>query len=281
MGTIRTFLAILFVGALLSGCGAAVQKCVRVDFAPVVDADLSDWPILTPKETAEPLKVRAAAVGDALYLSVYSKDPETVRSIVAGGLDFQFDPRGGKERALSLRFPSGLGAAGDTLREAREKTLDLGDLPAVLNVLTEDLTTVEATGNTRVWSMDELRAEGVEAKAALRHGEYVCEMKIPLGSPKLPFSLLAPNSGKKMGLRLATVRLPQAPQPIELASAKPLNEAWDGPPGGGMRGGMGRGAGHGGRGRGGAEGGHERDKATSYETLDTYLRLDVTPFSGR
>ena len=89
----------------LLACGDSELAAHWRDRDITVDGKLDDWSGLQAPLPGVAARAAIANDGEALYLSLETADPEVARMISHRGLTVWFDPRGGREQVLGVRFP--------------------------------------------------------------------------------------------------------------------------------------------------------------------------------
>ncbi len=110
-GSLAAALVTLGAAFLLgSGCNQPELKGGWADREIRIDGDLADWGGEGSWFDNERVTVGACNDDHFLYLMLSSPDPTFLRHVVAQGLTVWIDPRGGKDKALGIRYPLGLRA---------------------------------------------------------------------------------------------------------------------------------------------------------------------------
>jgi hypothetical protein len=215
---------------------------------------------------------------NVLYVCFATGDESLRREIADGGLTIWFDPKGGDEKTLGIRYPLARlrrqrpPAQGETPQgEAAPPPASeepAGDEASILEIL--------RSGSGAVQKMKISDAKDLEIAASEENGLFVYELKIPLQSTADCPLALAAAPGAKVGIGIEVPKSERGP-----GAGRPGGGA-GGRGGGGMGGGMGRGGfggggGRMGRGMGGGMG-HRDMNEESLKGLKvwTYVKLSAT-----
>ena len=173
-------LPILFMTAILVGCGTTTQISARLDREIIIDGNLADWPSLTEGQTHSKVLLRSFDDGKFLYLSLLVKDPRYTRTIVAGGLTTWLNPQGDKQKAFGVVFPVGMGDLDYRRKDVDRKLRNPQAFYDLMKVMTEDLKIINMNGETKRINLEDLRDGEIKAQASCTDNGFAYEMKIPL-----------------------------------------------------------------------------------------------------
>ncbi|RKZ17580.1 hypothetical protein DRQ53_03065 [bacterium] len=243
----RRFLATL-VGLLMStGCNSSQLDGQRAEHPIQIDGDPIEWAgMITEVEDAD-YDFGYANDDDYLYLCIIVDGDQLRRQALAGGVYFWFDPAGGEERVVGLRYPIGLGSpagAGSSAPEDREAMRLQYESAAANSLQRVALTNASGTEELRLSDLD-----GVDVNGMLTSRSLVLEMRIPLREFEGANLALGMHAGAaQVGVQIYVPRLEAPPRPSGQSRGSAAAGGKGG--GGGGRGGGGRGGGGGGRGGG-------------------------------
>jgi hypothetical protein len=274
-GKIRTFLA----GAVilgLAGCGTA-RTYITESRAPgikiMIDGKSDDW-IGSLNIIAEGnLEEGFLNDQDFLYVSFVTEDESLRKQIARGGLTVWFDPKGGDEKVLGIKYPVGIPRVE---RPATQKEEADGPPPNEPAGGAESSLEIYRPGASLPQKLDLDSAKGLELAASKEGKLFVYELKIPLQpSPDHPIAVGA-LPGKTVGIGFEVPKSNSGRQ-----GGRPSGEAagrgGGGRGGGGFGGGMGGGGGThgGGHGRIGGQGGGPGTQSEAANGLKiwTYVKL--------
>ena len=210
---------------------------------------------------------------NVLYVCFATGDATLRRQIADGGLTIWFDPKGGDEKTLGIRYPLAKlhrqrpAAQGGTAGQGETSPPPASEEPA------EDNTSVLEILRSGIHTVQKLKisdAKDIEIAAAEAEGLFVYELKIPLQStPDRPLALAA-APGAKIGIGFEVPKLEQRPG----SGRSGGGGGWGGGGmgGGGMYGGRG---GHMGRGMGGTRRGNMDEDALKGMSVWTYVKLST------
>ncbi|MDH7511475.1 MAG: hypothetical protein QHH14_00840 [Clostridiales bacterium] len=202
----RNFLLCFFVLALVSCRSFTTYVMESLPPGPkiVIDGNTDDW--RGALSIIEDGNVSLGFFNDQeyLYICLIAEDDVRRAQMMMQGLTVWFDPLGGKDKALGIRYPLGMSPGERPMRPRGE----WGGIPAedfseeVLAELEIITSTKEASRKIRVEE-----AKGIEVKAVPASGLLVYELKIPLlQSGEQPFAVGA-QPGKKIGVGFETGKL--------------------------------------------------------------------------
>jgi hypothetical protein len=224
----------------LAACSS--YKVYATDSLPAVkeiriDGKTEDW--LGALSIIEDRSVLVGFQNDreSLYVCLIVEGESLQAQIMGQGLTLWFDPRGGKTKAMGIRYPLGMAP-----RKMPEEQSGEPSPPSPEDFSEEALSTLEIIESQKEppQKMEIAAARGIEIKAVPIRNLFVYELKIPLlQTESHPFAVGA-QPGQTIGIGFET--------------PKPDQSQMAGPPSGGMPEGGGRRPpmGGGGVGRGGA-----------------------------
>ena len=207
-----------------------------------VDGSIDDWGDRLVYLDGKDVHVGLANHGEALYISLASKDPAIAQLARMRGFVVKLKVKGAAP--LEIRFPIGMEepmdfSAGRPDRETMRKRM------AELDDRGIDVRTDPGLPYQRLSSDNEF---GIQAHYRGERGEFVYELRVPLiADPDAPYALAA-YPGDKISIALGHG---EGRRPEEMRGKRPGG----GMGGGGMGGGVMGGGGMGGGGRGGMGGG--------------------------
>jgi len=263
----------------LSGCSAV--KNYITDSRPLerqvtVDGRSDEWLGALSSVTDAHLEEGFLNDKDFLYVCLVTEDESLLRQIAREGLVVWFDPRGGSEKVLGIKYPLGVKKSGKSARPTNEKAGPPPEAPA------EDSQSgleIYRAGEAVPQKLDLAGAKGLELAASRESGFFVYELKIPLQpSAEHPIAVGA-IPGKTVGVGFTVVKSDVSQQGGR-PSDVPGDVSGRGGYGGGMGGGGMRGGGMGGGGRGGHMGRGMGGRGTEPEIpsglkIWTYVKLAV------
>lgn len=176
----------------VTGCNGITLDSRWRDRDILIDGDPTEWYNATTYFEAE--KVALGVMNDAshLYLALTSADRAAQMQVLAGGFTVWFDPGGGKDKGLGIRFPVGMAAGDRPDVEALIANLETGN--PVLEILTGD-----ETRRTTVYQEPDLAVSLGEVNGAL-----IYELKVPLRGASVSVNA-APGAVIAVKLETATV----------------------------------------------------------------------------
>jgi hypothetical protein len=281
---------LIFSVSFMGGCGTIRQKSVWMDYDITIDGNDEDWHGDMKEIQDKKVFLGVANNDDFLYLILAIRDSgegtasNYIRSIAAGGLTVSFDPKGGENRAFSIRHPLVMQRGGDKAKPREfesgkpdatgevgnesgsgnekpytEKTGKRDDVKQTAHSVEgseEALEIIDAKGNAEKRDIPSMREYGFEAKASISRRTFIYELKIPIESKrKTPYSIELADS-RVIGIGLEGVEIKDEKKPGGRpggggpGGGRPGS---GGPRGGGPRGGGPGGGGPGGGGPGGGE----------------------------
>ena len=191
---------------LLAGCGSQKVESVWLDRQIVVDGLDDEWEGL--KVYIEKANVGIGVVNDesSLIICATTVDRAVQMQVVRQGLEVWFDPDGGQDRELGIRFSRDQPSKG--VRETMRDTLRGGGRvnPQQLEEMFDDLLL-----NSRVEVLSPtdgdigtafLHPDSVEANMSYDQGRLVFELKVPLS--RGPTDSGIPVAKRHVGLGMAT-----------------------------------------------------------------------------
>ena len=193
---------LLLIMMPLGGCsGTEALQSQSLDREITVDGTVEDWAgILKPMEKKN-LSLGLLNDGEYLYLSVLSRDRETISQMM--GFTVWFDAEGGKERTFGIRFPLGLMASGAGF-SPRDMQQDR-DPDARRQRFEESLTDLEifdGEESSMRFMVDAIHGIAVDAK--LDAGTLIYELKVPLRQREAHAFAINAEPGDVIGVGLET-----------------------------------------------------------------------------
>ena len=163
-----------------------------------IDAQVTDWSGALSPVDGEQFTLGVLNDKDNLYVALISHDQPVIRQIIMRGLTFWFDPDGGSEKTIGLRFPMGfLGEDGPRMRANSAAGPE-----RMKRAFERSTSHLEIVQGEDVWRYPAGGLPNVGVHAALEYGTLTLELRIPLGSNR-HFDLGAPI-GNTLGLGLET-----------------------------------------------------------------------------
>lgn len=252
---------------LLAGCGSQKVESVWLDREIVVDGLDAEWEGL--KVYVEKANVAIGVVNDDHWLLICATtvDRAVQMQVVRQGLEVWFDPDGGKDRELGIRFSSG--RPGEGMRERMRGGMR-GEGRVDPRQLEEMFDKLLLNGRIEVLAPEDggigtvfLHPNSVEANMSYDRGRLVYELKVPLS--RGPTDIGIPVAKGHVGLGVATPELDLE----QIRERRSRMRAGGGMPGGGFGGGRGGGV-RGGRGGGGFRGGR-------LEPVELWVKVALAP----
>lgn len=186
----------------LASCGAIDIPSVWRSGAIAIDGRADDWTI--PFSPIPDLGISAAVQNDAdsVYVCLQILDPLLAAPIFSRGLTVWFDPAGGTNEKLGVRYPLGTYGQGlpnpyqDSIEE-RNRTAEKARMPGdFLEILGPEKGDMERFKRGQ--------AKGVEAAVTSQGGVFVYEVKIPMAAaPDRPFAA-ASAPGRILGIGVSS-----------------------------------------------------------------------------
>jgi hypothetical protein len=267
--------SVLLLGLVVFGVAACSSSKVYItDSRPVrqaiiVDGRSNDW--VGALSVISDGRAEEGFLNDpnSLYVCFVTEDESFRRQIASGGLTIWFDPRGGDQKVLGIKYPLGM-----RRREHPSSPNAESDQPSE-GPSESDTSTVEvfSSGSGAFRRLKISDAEGLEIASATTDGLFVYELKIPLGAaPDYPVAIGA-APGDKVGVGIEVAKSEHSPSPGRRSEGMSGRGGGGSMGGGGMYGG-GRGHMRGGGGMGGDMGGRgpERETLAGLKVW-TYIRL--------
>ncbi len=196
-------LFVLLTVLTVAGCSstqALVSRAPQTDVT--IDAQVADWAgALSPVEGKD-FSLGVLNDADHLYVALVTQSPQVIRQIVMRGLTFWIDPAGGKDKAVGLRFPTGMAAPGAALGEisGAEAGRRQDRIQRALERATSHFEIVR--GEDETWRHPAGSVPAIGTSAGLKYGALTLEVRIPIGDDT-HFDLGAPI-GSSIGLGLET-----------------------------------------------------------------------------
>ncbi len=171
-----------------------------------VDGRSMDWlDTLTYVEEFN-VSVGIAKDTDYLYICAVVENPFVRMQVMRQGLTVWFDPKGGREKAIGVRFP--LGSQGK-----REPSAEFGEEPDIdklQRMFPMSFNELEILGPNRkdVRRMRKAEAKGIDVTMSVSSGKLVYELKIPLiKSSDWPYAInVQPGSSFGIGIETSSRR---------------------------------------------------------------------------
>lgn len=146
---------------------------------------------------------------DFLYITMVTTDRSIMRQFMTLGFTVWFDPDGGTDKTLGIRFPIGMRERGFTMRGREEN----GDQAAMRANFEQSLTEFEIirSGQKEPERMYTKAAAGLKLKADVLENKLVYELQVPLKKlPDYPVAIAAkPNHSIGVGFETAKFERPE------------------------------------------------------------------------
>lgn len=284
---------------LMAGCNEPRLKSRWLDRTITIDGIGNEWEdyrLHYDKDTETSIGVFNDT--DFLYIGLVTTDRMIQRQIIGKSFTVWFDPKGGKDKQLGIRYPTGILGVSEAWEKyekrsrSRRRYHDRGDNggPAgeQATSLLEEMSKTLPTGFEILvpvghddWDstfVDEDQDVGIQAQLTLAGGRLVYELKIPISkNDQMPHSIIASKRGK-IGIGFETPKIDVKEMRKRRGRGRMGLTGDAGVSAGGREGGRGGGTGgKGGRGgRGGKGGGYKKYQPKSL-ALWTTVRLASPP----
>jgi hypothetical protein len=234
------FFAFFFIGC--STFSTFKAKSDWGDQKIIIDGKSDDWSGMLSYVQGYNVSVGFRNDQDNLFICLIAEDLVTRNQIMRQGLTVWFDPKGGQEKIIGIKFPIGMQSADRPRPGEPEKQNETFDEDPG-----EYLTELEIIGPEKDQrkKMERGEAKGIEIHAQVSSGMLVYELRIPLARSEQSIYAVGSSRGKIVGVGFETAELDRSEMPGRPSPGRPG--------GGGMPGG-GRPPMGGSRGRGGMEG---------------------------
>jgi hypothetical protein len=256
-GRLAKHLPILIVSFLVlaeSFCGGTIYvlRSRAPDHEIVIDGKADDWQGALSFVDKEQLFIGIMNDRKSLYVCLVAAERGGSQALMRQGLTVWFDPSGGKDKVLGIKYPIGRSPE-NRLRakpEAEQKEIPEPAIETSRDQL-EILRPNEALPEKK--TLEEIRSQGIEVKIEPSSVSFVYELKIPLLASEGQSVALGASPGSQIGIGFETGDVigqrGQGTDQGEMGGGA-------GQPLGGLSGGMG---GRGGRMGGGRGGGMSRE----------------------
>ena len=261
---------------MIQGCGSSVELAsYHRDREIVVDGDQHDWNGIPVYVDKSGVAVAVSNDESYLYLCLSTSDRGVEREIMIAGLTVWFDPSGGSDQKLGVRFPLGRPPSAGAMAMPEEGV----ESSAMAALFVGGEMELLGPGKDERFMTPITSEKEVLVRVNASAGKLVYEMRIPLKStPGHPFALDV-SLGSPVGVG------------FEAPKIAPGNRSAGDPPGGGgieagaggdmggdMGGGMGGGMGGegGGRHRGGGGRGGRGQGSANVEQLKLWTRVHLS-----
>ena len=174
---------ILLVGALtfgLAGCGTArtyIAESRPPERQVAIDGRSDDW--IGALNIVADANLEEGFLNDQnfLYVSLVTEDDSLRKEIARGGLTVWFDPKGGDEKVLGIKYPLGMPRGG---RPEAQKNETGGPPPNEPAESTDSGLEIYRVGDAQPQKLDLESAKGLELAVSKEGKLFVYELKIPL-----------------------------------------------------------------------------------------------------
>lgn len=170
----------LFVFILNSKCAKQIELSSKWrDSEIFIDGIDNEWGSATIYVAKAKVSITLINDNQDLYIRLCSRDRQVHAQVLGMGLTIWFDPDGGKEKTLGIRFPLGMK---DTPMMTRTREGDQGErLQKMLEESTNELEILRSDGEeiNRIL-LTEAKTHGIDVKMGFSRGNLVYELKVPL-----------------------------------------------------------------------------------------------------
>lgn len=176
---------------IMAGCAKPIELNSKWrDFEITIDGIDNEWGSATIY--AEKAKVSLTLLNDNnyMYIRFYSRDRGVQMQMVGMGFTIWFDPDGGKNKTLGIRFPLGMKDTGMPMmaknREENSEELE--------KMIKESLDEMEILGHGKDeyhrMTLIQAKIQGINVKLGKSNGNLIYELKIPLNqNEQHPFAI--------------------------------------------------------------------------------------------
>jgi len=261
------------------GCGSVRLDSMWLDRQITVDGDDGDWQGAKLYVEDWPIDVGVLNDGEYLYLCMTTADRDLQTEVLMRGLELWMDPKGGRRKAVGIRYPQGMaarhsegvepeefGPGGPGMRrpgagsrggsrggpgqyDPERFKAAMQRLGASLDILL--LESEDDEGRREAMRKD----DPLQVRIAYDRGRLVYEARIPLRSAENPLSVIQVSAGDRVGVGFKTAEMDMSSMMAQRRRGRGGGMGGDGMPGGGLGGGKMPGGGMGGGMRGGPGGG--------------------------
>ena len=197
----QTFTFTALAAVLLTGCGGAAPLTSSTPGKPVVvDAQLNEWGgKLKTLSSKDGLLTGIQNDDDYLYLSLSTRNVESIGSIMRAGLIIWVDAAGGKEKTFGIRFPLGL-----SMDETGDRRLGQGAAADRVRIerSTREVEIIGADGQAIRRRKDSI--PGIAAAVEADQGVLTYEIQLPLAHTDGVLYAIGTKPGQKIGVGIAT-----------------------------------------------------------------------------
>ncbi|NQT23872.1 hypothetical protein HQ585_00800 [candidate division KSB1 bacterium] len=180
-----------FIGLLVSlvmfGCKSAEYAAQWLENPISIDSDYSDWQGNLTSEKDGKISFGFQRDSSYFYVCMIATDIQVQRQLMIRGLEMHFDPDGEKKQRISIKYPLGLMASGMPMQDMMDSRNRSGIEEAeIIHRFQNSLGDLEIKNSEdetyHPLALAELPGLGLEVSANAETGEWICEMRIPLGS---------------------------------------------------------------------------------------------------
>ncbi|MEM6646740.1 MAG: hypothetical protein AAF730_10840, partial [Bacteroidota bacterium] len=207
-------LLLLTLAIALTGCASSAPPlATQFLHTPLtIDGSESDWSGMLAPMPDEDRNLAFAAVSDGqdLYIAFATSDQQTVGQMLAMGLTLWFDPAGGTEKTLGIRFPVGLGENGlQALMRGQRGRPGAEQMDELFNLSTAAVEIVrdDAESGQRFRPGD---VNGLDVAASLTMGALFYELRLPLKATSGAEVAVALADGAMLGFGMETREIDRA-----------------------------------------------------------------------
>jgi hypothetical protein len=170
------------------GCGAIEYSAQWIEKPITIDAGYSDWQ--GNLASAQEGKISYGFQRDSsyFYICLIVTNEQVQRQIMMRGLEMHFDPNGETNQRVSIKYPLGMMASGRPMMDMMRPSMTRSAVepPDILFQFQNSLGELEIRNSEeetyKRLALAELPGLGLGVKASAETGEWICEMRIPLGS---------------------------------------------------------------------------------------------------
>jgi hypothetical protein len=197
----------LFLMALAWGLAACSSfRTFQVESRPpehqiVIDGKSDDWAGHLFVVEGQKISVGFLNDRESLYICLRTDDSGMQRQILRSGLMVWFDPKGGKNKTLGIKFPVGM--TPNEMRMWRGEEQEDTEAPSEFGGNLTDLE-IYRPGKGEPDSLDIADAKGIEIKAAPVGKHFVYELRIPLAPSDQDSIAVSAPPGRTIGVGFET-----------------------------------------------------------------------------
>jgi hypothetical protein len=263
---------------LLTGCGSTSFTSTYHEKPFTIDGDAADWVGLPLYADKSGLNVAVSHDAEYMYVLVSASDRSIQSQIRRGGFTVWFDPTGGSDKTLGIRYPLGMPGGpppGDSDEEGMAPPE--GFSRSMQNGVQTDMELLGPGAKDRM-IVSMVQEKQIQAKMSDASGGLTYELRVPLQRDGRHPNGIGVIAGKNVGVGLQAVRpdrqMNGRPDGGRDGMMSPGGEGQEGE--GSMQGGRRRGGPGGGRGQGGGMPGGGRGQESSSSPIDIWMTVVLT-----